>query len=77
MLKKLLICAALAAISAAPAQAQSRVLLMPGVTYERQVQFTSHGPVAVHVLNVPKPGGAYSLAISSEMSTVTFLPSRS
>ena len=34
---------------------------MPGVTYERQVQFTSHGPVAVHVLNAPKPGGAYSL----------------
>jgi flagellar hook assembly protein FlgD len=61
VLKKLLIAAVLAAITAAPAQAQSRVLLMPGVTYERQVQFTSHGPVAVHVLNAPRPGGAYSL----------------
>ena len=61
MLKKVLIAAALAALTAAPAQAQSRVLLMPGVTYERQVQFTSHGPVAVHVLNAPKPGGAYRL----------------
>ena len=61
MLKKVLICAALAALTAAPAQAQSRVLLMPGVTYERQVQFTSHGPVAVHVLNAPRPGGSYAL----------------
>ena len=66
MLKKLVICAALsaaglAAVGAAPAQAQSRILLMPGVTYERQVQFTSHGPVAVHVMTAPKPGGAYSL----------------
>jgi hypothetical protein len=61
VLKKLVICAALAVVVAAPAQAQSRVLLMPGVTYERQVQFTSHGPVAVHVMTAPKPGGAYSL----------------
>jgi flagellar hook assembly protein FlgD len=61
VLRKLLICAALAVVAAAPAQAQSRVLLMPGVTYERQVQFTSHGPVAVHVMTAPRPGGAYSL----------------
>src|SRR3712207_7396673 len=32
-------------------------LLMPGVTYEREVQFTSHGPVAVHILRGPRPGG--------------------
>jgi flagellar hook assembly protein FlgD len=61
VLRKLLICAALAVVAAAPAQAQARVLLMPGVTYERQVQFTSHGPVAVHVMTAPRPGGAYSL----------------
>ncbi|HSC92786.1 MAG TPA: phosphodiester glycosidase family protein [Gaiellaceae bacterium] len=61
MLRTLFIAAALAAIAAAPAQAQGRVLLMPGVTYERQVQFTSHGPVAVHVMIAPRPGGAYSL----------------
>jgi hypothetical protein len=34
---------------------------MPGVTYERQVQFTSHGPVAIHVLNAPRPGGLWGL----------------
>ncbi len=34
---------------------------MPGVTYERQVQFTTHGPVAVHVLRGPRPTGLYAL----------------
>jgi hypothetical protein len=38
-----------------------RQLLMPGVTYERQVQFTSHGPVAIHVINAPRPGGIWAL----------------
>ena len=49
-------------VLAGPANAQEdRTLLMPGVTYERQVQFTAHGPVAVHVLRAPKPGGLWSL----------------
>src|SRR5437899_2975634 len=34
---------------------------MPGVTYTRQVEFTPHGPVVLHVVNAPKPGGLYSL----------------
>src|SRR5919205_2808167 len=34
---------------------------MPGVTYERQVELTAHGPVAIHVLTAPKPGGLYGL----------------
>ena len=60
--KALIVAAAVAAVSAAPAQAQfSRVLLMPGVTYERQVQFTTYGPVAVHVLTAPRPGGLWSV----------------
>jgi hypothetical protein len=62
VLRKLLIAAVAAGLLAAPAQAQfNRVLLMPGVTYERQVQFTSHGPVAVHVMFAPKPGGLWQL----------------
>ena len=62
MLRKLLIVAVAAGFVAAPAQAQfNRVLLMPGVTYERQVQFTSHGPVAVHVMFAPRPGGLWQL----------------
>lgn len=34
---------------------------MPGVTYERGVQFTSHGPVALHVVTGPRPTGLYAL----------------
>jgi hypothetical protein len=63
-MKKALIVAVLAGgILAAPANGQTngRLLLMPGVTYERQVQFTSHGPVAIHVLTAPRPGGLWSL----------------
>lgn len=64
MVRSFLICLLLGALLAAPANAAStagRQLLMPGVTYERQVQFTSHGPVAIHVLSAPRPGGAWSL----------------
>jgi hypothetical protein len=43
-----------------PAQAQ-RTVLMPGVTYEPGVQFTLHGPVALHIVTAPRPGGAYRL----------------
>src|SRR5437773_3862825 len=34
---------------------------MPGVTYSRQVQFTAHGPVVIHVITAPRPGGLYAL----------------
>ena len=50
---------------AAPAQAAGPVTLMPGVTYEKTVQFTPHGAVVVHVLKAPRPGdqnGLYQLA---------------
>ena len=60
MLRKLLIAGLLALFAAAPAAAQ-RVPLMPGVTYERGVQFTPHGPVAIHVVSGPRPTGLYSL----------------
>ena len=49
----------------APAQAAGPVTLMPGVTYEKTVQFTPHGAVVVHVLKAPRPGdqnGLYQLA---------------
>jgi exopolysaccharide biosynthesis protein len=35
--------------------------LFPGATYERSVQFTPHGPVAIHVVRGPKPVGLYRL----------------
>ena len=60
MLRKLLTASALALVLAAPAAAQ-RVTLMPGVTYERGVQFTPHGPVALHIVTGPRPTGLYAL----------------
>ena len=51
----------LAAAVVSPAPAAQRTLLMPRVTYERQVAFTSHGPVAIHVMMAPRPGGLWSL----------------
>ncbi|NUT56876.1 MAG: hypothetical protein HOQ03_12960 [Thermoleophilia bacterium] len=60
MLRKLLISVVLALVVASPAAAQVRTL-MPGVTYERGVQFTPHGPVAIHIVRGPKPTGLYAL----------------
>jgi hypothetical protein len=60
MSRRLLILALLALVVAAPAAAQPRVL-WPGVTYEQQVQATSRGPVVVHVMIGPRPGGTTTL----------------
>jgi len=61
MLKKSLIFCLLAGVFASPATAAQQ-LLMPGVTYEKQLQFTRFGPQALHILTAPKPvGGLYGL----------------
>ena len=39
-----------------------QVQLWPGVTFERDVQFTLHGPVAISILTGPRPGGTTTLA---------------
>src|SRR6184192_693670 len=44
---------------------------MPGVTYSRQVQFTSHGPVVIHVVTAPRPTGLYSLEPILANGTIT------
>src|SRR4051794_4313062 len=54
----------LTAAFTAPAQAQG-TQLMPGVTYEKTVEFTPHGAVVLHVITAPRPGdqnGLYQLA---------------
>ena len=55
--------AALAALGVATsgAAAQPTTQLLPGVTYETGVQFTPHGPVALHIVRGPKPVGLYRL----------------
>jgi hypothetical protein len=68
VLRKLLIAAVALAFAAAPAQGASKQvsaqsLLMPGVSYQRQVEFTPHGPVVLDVVTTPKPDGSlYTLA---------------
>jgi hypothetical protein len=55
----LVIAATLAGLLAASASAQlsDHTLLAPGITYDRQVEFTPHGPVVLHVITTPKPDG--------------------
>ena len=61
MLRKLLIAGLAAVTVAVPSAFAKPQVLLPGVTYEKQVQFTINGPVVVNVLTVPRPGGLYSL----------------
>src|SRR5436190_3141810 len=64
MLRRVAVIAVLSGVLSAPAAAAPirGQTLMPGVVYSRQLEFTSHGPVAVHVLSAPKPaGGLYQL----------------
>ena len=60
MLRKLVIVVLAAGALAVPAlgQTSAPTLLMPGVTYQRQVQFTSRGPVVLDVVTAPRPDGA-------------------
>ena len=74
MLRRVLIGALLAGLAAAGAPAawaSSTQVLMPGVTFSRQVQFTAHGPVVIHVLTAPRPGGLYSLEPILSNGTIT------
>ena len=60
MLRRVLIAVLLAGVFAAPAHASSQTLI-PGLNYSRQLLFTPHGPVVVHVLVAPRPGGLWDL----------------
>ena len=69
MFRKLFISGVLALVAAAPAAAQTTTL-MPGVTYERGVQFTPHGPVAIHIVRGPRPTGLYALRPTLSNETI-------
>jgi hypothetical protein len=60
LLRRVFIAVLLAGVFAAPAGASSQTLI-PGLTYSRQLLFTPHGPVVVHVLVAPRPGGLWGL----------------
>ena len=52
--------AASVVLGATQASAQT-TQLFPGATYETGVQFTPHGPVAIHIVRGPRPVGLYRL----------------
>ena len=56
LLRRLVAALSVLVLLVLPAQA-APVELMPGVTYEKQVQFTPRGPVALTVITAPRPGG--------------------
>jgi hypothetical protein len=60
LLRRVLIVALLAAVFA-PSTGAATQTLLPGLTYTRQLLFTPHGPVVVHVLVAPRPSGLWSL----------------
>jgi Phosphodiester glycosidase/FlgD Ig-like domain len=63
MRRAAVIAAAVAAcLLVAGAALAQRTSLWPSVTFERGVQFTPHGPVAISILVGPRPGGATTLA---------------
>src|SRR5215213_3801837 len=55
-----LICSAFACAFPAAASAAGTVLF-PGVTYSHTRQWTAQGPVSMHVVTAPRPGGLYAL----------------
>ena len=59
----------LAAAFAGPAHAQPTTL-MPGVTFEKTVEFTPNGAVVVDVITAPRPGGLYALTPALAHGTV-------
>jgi hypothetical protein len=64
VVRQAVICALCAGVLAAAAPAATPIrgqLLLPGVVYSRQVEFTAHGPVVMHVISAPKPTGLYAL----------------
>jgi hypothetical protein len=61
MSRKLLTAALLIGLIVAPSADARPAQVMPGVTYERILQWTVNGPVALYVITSPKPGGLYSL----------------
>lgn len=64
MLARLALLALLVSLAAPPAAPAQGTQLMPGVTYDRTVEFTPHGAVVLHVITAPRPGdqnGLYAL----------------
>jgi hypothetical protein len=78
MVRRVALICLLTATFAAPARAQGTPLL-PGVTYDKTVEFTPRGAVVLHVITAPRPGdqsGLYQLAPVLAHGTITGSPQR-
>ena len=62
---------ATAALGLAGVASAQPTQLLPGVTYETGVQFTPHGPVAIHIVRGPRPVGLYRLRPVLSNETIT------
>jgi hypothetical protein len=71
MSRKFLLSALFFALVVVPQAAARPQLLMPGVTYERRLEWTAAGPVSTYVITAPKPGGLYSLTPLLSNGTIT------
>ncbi|HEY7690930.1 MAG TPA: phosphodiester glycosidase family protein [Gaiellaceae bacterium] len=60
MLRRAVFLCLLALVLVGPAGAAPQELV-PGLTYERKMEFTTRGPVVVDVLTAPRPGGLWSV----------------
>ena len=60
MLRRAVIFASFALVLIGPASAAPRELI-PGLTFDQRLEFTTRGPVVVNVLTVPRPGGLWSV----------------
>jgi hypothetical protein len=60
LLRRVFIVGLLVGVLAPPAAVSAQTLI-PGLTYTRKLLFTPHGPVIVHVLVAPRPGGFWGL----------------
>jgi hypothetical protein len=58
--RRLVIAALFALVLAGPSGAAPQELI-PGLTYDRRLEFTTRGPVVANVLTVPRPGGLWQL----------------
>src|SRR5207302_10125228 len=56
-----LFAAVLVALILTPPAAGRLTQVMPGVTYERVLRWTTAGPVVMYVVTAPKPQGLYRL----------------
>ena len=54
----------------APASPRTTTQLVPGVTYERAIQFTPRGPAVIRVVRGPRPTGLYRLRTVLSNETV-------